>query len=178
MMTGLNFSMSYPVQITFGTVLFFPASLLVTTRLPHLASRNAAQFLAALLITTTAWLGALILLTHGTPVDTEDLCVGFFLYSGILLVYLEIWGLLSRGYTLGLLLTFYKTAKPLNAKEVADLYRGGEGLDWLIKHRFAGLISAKMIRREDDQVVLTHRGRMIASLYKLSLWFFGLRHSG
>jgi hypothetical protein len=58
------------------------------------------------------------------------------------------------------------------------LYRGGEGLDWLIKHRFSGLISAKMIQLKDHQVVLSPRGVLVAFLYKLSVMFFGLRYSG
>lgn len=179
MLTGLDFSISYPVQCTWVAVAFFPVTLIIMARLTPLVGRNALQFLLSFVVTTTFWLLTLFfLIQKSQTIDLESFLTSFFLYSGLLLVYLEIWGLLSRGYTLGLLLTFYKSRTALSAKEAAASYRGGEGLDWLIKHRFSGLISAKMIKVQDDKVILTARGTVIAYLYKLAILFFGLRYSG
>jgi len=169
MINGIDFSMGYPVQITLIASVFFPIVLMIIARIHKLSGRNDIQFTLSFIITSIAWLGVL---------GTESICVSFFLYIGIILCYLEIWGLLSRGYTLGLLLTFYKANTPLSASELAGLYRGGEGLEWLITHRFAGLASAKMIERQGDKITLTTRGTIVAFLYKLSLLFFGLRYSG
>ena len=179
MINGIDFSVDYPTKVALVTCALFPIILMIITKIPRLAGRNALQFLLNYFITTIVWIGALGFFVQKTmPISFESLCVSFFLYNGVMLGYLEIWGLLSRGYTLGILLTFYKANAPLNPDELANLYRGGEGLAWLIKHRFSGLASAKMIKLQNNRVVLTTRGIIIAYLYKLSVWFFGLRYTG
>jgi hypothetical protein len=179
MIKEIDFTISQPVYIAIVISVLFPFILGLVSKIKAIAGRNALQFLLTFLISTSGWLAGLVcLFFQATIYGAESYCISFFLYSSALLVYLEIWSLLSRGYTIGLLLTFYKSNSPLNATELAKLYRGGEGLDWLIKHRFSGLISAKMIQLKDQQVVLTTRGMMVAFLYKLSVLFFGLRYSG
>jgi hypothetical protein len=179
MTTGIDFTISQPVYVAIISIVLFPFILVLVSKMKTLFGRNALQFFLAFLVTTVGWLISLVyLLFQATLYGAESYCVSFFLYCSALLVYLEIWALLSRGYTIGLLLTFYKSNSPLDAIELAKLYRGGEGLDWLIKHRFSGLISAKMIQLKDHQVVLSPRGVLVAFLYKLSVMFFGLRYSG
>jgi len=43
--------------------------------------------------------------------------------SGGMLIYLEFWGLMSRGYTLGILLTLLDAERPLTETEIASRYR-------------------------------------------------------
>lgn len=176
MINGIDFSMDYSIQITLVACLFFPFLLMILARIPKFTGRNAAQFFLSFIMTTLGWIIALGLLI--TKNSSGFGWASFFLYGALMLIYLEIWGLLSRGYTIGLLLTFYKAKKSLTAEELANLYRGGHGLDWLIKHRFAGLISTKLIKLHDNKVTLTIRGRIVAFLYKLSVLFLGLRYSG
>lgn len=179
MFYGIDFSIDYPVSVALIASAFFPFVLIVITKISYFAGRNAIQFLFCFLITTIGWLiGLFFLINKHMMIGTESFYVSFFLYNGMMLGYLEIWGLLSRGYTLGLLLTFYKAGTPLSANELARLYRGGEGLHWLMKHRFVGLVSAKMIKREGNLIILTTRGCVVAYLYKLLVSIFGLRYSG
>lgn len=177
MINGIDFSMNDSIQITFMACLFFPFILMTLVRIPKLVGRNALQFLLSFIVTTLVWLVALIW-EKNSLINSEFIWSAVCLYGGLMLAYLEIWGLLSRGYTIGLLLTFYKSKTPLTPDELAKSYRGGHGLDWLIKHRFAGLESAKMIKLHNNQVTLTNRGKVIAFLYQLSVLFFGLRYSG
>lgn len=178
MINGIDFSMDYATQIAWIACALFPIVLMVIVRIPRFSGRNALQFLLSYCITTIGWISALMLIFQVSSISVGSLCVSFFLYSGMMLGYLEIWGLLSRGYTLGILLTFYKAKTSLTTHELACLYRGGEGLNWLIKHRFSGLTSAKMIELQNNKIILTRRGIMIAYLYKLSVRFFGLRYTG
>lgn len=176
---GIDFSLSYPIQITLLMSALFPVILLFLAKTVWLSGRNALQFLATYLLTTFSWVSILLIFTK-EPINlfVNSLWISFFLYHAIILIYLEIWGLLSRGYTLGLLLTFYKANTPLTIDALANSYRGGKGLYWLIHHRFAGLAAAKIIKLDHDKVTLTARGKFIASIYDLSIQFFGLRYSG
>jgi len=176
MLGSLDFSMSVFVCLTLVCCAVFPCLLMIIARIPALAGRNALQFLICFINTTLIWL--VLLLKYVQTLEYENILTSFFLYGSFMLVYLEIWGLLSRGYTLGLLLTFFKANQPLSAHQVAELYRGGQGLDWLMQHRFSGLISAKMVHLKNNKVTLTTRGCLVAYLYKLSILLFGLRYSG
>lgn len=180
MIHNIDFSIAYPTKVALITCALFPFVLMIIARIPVLEGRNALQFLLSGILTTLGWLISLGMFIQGSysNIDASSLWISFFLYTGVMLVYLEIWALLSRGYTLGLLLTFYKSKRPLSSHQLASLYRGGEGLDWLIKHRFSGLLSANMITLQNNKVILTMRGTIIAFLYKLSVCFFGLRVTG
>lgn len=178
MIGGFDFSMSAPLQCTVLMCTFFPFVLMFITKIRKLTQRNATQFFLSYLVVSAGWVISLVIINKVKPYDIEELCVGFFLYHAVMLVYLEIWSLLSRGYTIGLLLTFYKADRPLNPQTLASLYRGGEGIDWLIKHRIMGLESAKLVHSQSDTIALTKRGVFVAFLYNVSILFFGLRYSG
>jgi hypothetical protein len=95
------------------------------------------------------------------------------------LVYLEIWGLLSRGYTLGLLTTIHQAGQPLPAAELARRYRGGEGLEWIMRHRLAGLEAAGLVRQDGENLVLTPRlGNAVAWSYRVAVALLGLKVTG
>jgi len=96
-----------------------------------------------------------------------------------MLFYLEVWGLLSRGYTIGVLLTLLNADHPLTETEISSQYRGGEGLDWVMRHRLGGLIAAGLVEQQGDRVALTCiRGRAVARLYEVSITVLGLRRTG
>lgn len=179
MIGGLDFSIDIPTQITLVVCFLFPCNLLFFTKLPFLVARNAIQFLYAFIFHSLFWITSIVFLNfYLKNITFYSILYAFFLYAGSMLVYLEIWGLLSRGYTLGLLLTFYKARKAISIEELAQLYRGGEGLEWLMKHRFAGLEAANLIKIDNNYIILTFRGKIIAYVYKISILFFGLRATG
>src|SRR5438445_8716293 len=99
MINGIDFSVDYPAKVSLVTCALFPIILMILARIPSLSSRNALQFLWSYVITTIAWIGALgFFVQTAMLIHLESLCISFFLYNGIMLGYLEIWGLLSRGY--------------------------------------------------------------------------------
>jgi hypothetical protein len=96
-----------------------------------------------------------------------------------MLVYLEIWGLMSRGYTLGIILTLYNAGRLLSEAEVSRSYRGGEGLAWIMCHRVGGLMAAGLVAKRNEDLVLTPlRGRIVAHLYRISIFVLGVRRTG
>jgi hypothetical protein len=92
-----------------------------------------------------------------------------------LLFYLNIWGLMSRGYTLGILLTLQRAGRSLSAAEIRRLYRGSESLDWILRHRLGAMLSAGVVERDAELLVLTPvRGVLVARLYLLCAACLGL----
>ncbi len=178
MLNHIDFSCNQSTFITLTLCLLFPVILFFITRVNKFRGKNAQQFLVCTLITLISWLSTLILTKTIFFSNAEIITTNIFIIICALLVYLEIWGLLSRGYTIGLLLTFYKIQKPLNEQELADSYRGGQGLAWLIDHRFRGLITAGLLRREGDYFALTKKGAIIAFFYEKFIQLFGLRQTG
>lgn len=179
MISGIDFSMPYPVQVTLIVSVCFPFILMFMARIPILMGCNAHQFLYAFILTAVIWF-IMIVMNGGVLLQMghEPFWVGICLFGAIMQGYLEIWGLLSRGYSLGILLTFYKANKPLGITQLAQSYRGGEGLDWLIRHRLSGLKSSKLVTINDNQVSLTRKGIFVTWVYQYSIRIFGLRYTG
>src|SRR5688572_6237737 len=76
-----------------------PLYLFPVTRMPGLAGRNALQFLLSSAIVLGAWLLAVLAVPAFRPSGIDEVAVALMALAAGMLVYLEIWGLLSRGYT-------------------------------------------------------------------------------
>ena len=118
MLGHLDFTAGPAVVTSLVAAAVLPAVLAVLARLPRLRDRNALQFLASSVIVIAAWLVALQLPAM-PPSSAADIATSLMILAGALLVYLEAWGLLSRGYTLGLLLTLFRAKHPMTDAELA-----------------------------------------------------------
>ncbi len=173
---------SFPARLIYPAVisLIFPITLLLVTRVKSLRSRNAAQFLAGALLQLLLWvLGSLVLSDGYRPDSVRDwACAGLVVSCG-LLFYLEVWALLSRGYTLSMLLTLLRAERPLSTEELARKYRGGAGLNWVMQHRVGGLEASGLVRPEGACLTLTRPlGALIVVAYQVAIAVFGLRRTG
>ena len=145
MIGHLDFGAGAAVLISLLAAVLFPVVLAVLSRLPGLRDRNALQFFASSVVVVGFW--AVALHAHGGPAATgAELVTSFMILAGAFLVYLEAWALLSRGYTLGLLLTLFRGKCPMTDAELATGYRQGQGLGWIMRHRLGGLLSARLVR--------------------------------
>lgn len=172
---------SLPCSLIAALLLSFllPLPLWIATRLPVLHERNPLQFLIAVLLMYGTWFVVVTVFPAPAPADASEWLIGFMALSGGAIVYLEIWGLLSRGYTLSILAALYEAQRPLTPTEIAHAYRGGDGLDWIMKHRLGGLEGSGMIVREGDCIKLSApRGLIVAWLYKVCISILGLRRTG
>jgi hypothetical protein len=165
------------VALCLGAALIFPGVLMVLARVPVLRARNAWQFALSVAVLAIA-LGVVAWWWEGSTTGTGDVVVGLMLLGSGLLVELEVWALLSRGYTLGLLLTLLNAEERLDARRLAQAYRGGAGLGWIMEHRLAGLDAARLIRAEDGMVRLTAGGYVVGVLYRMAVRVLGLARSG
>jgi hypothetical protein len=172
----LNFSADAAVLAALLASAIFPAALALLSRLPGLRDRNALQFLVATVLIVGIWLVALA--KTAMAATPAALLTSFMILASALLIYLEIWALLSRGYTIGLLLTLFHYQRPVTDAELATGYRHGEGLGWIMRHRIGGLISARLVRRQGDRIVLTPGGAIVAMLYRAAIAVFSLKVAG
>jgi hypothetical protein len=178
-MLSLEFTMPGAVIAAFVVSTGLPLCLLILARLPSLAGRNALQFLIATLIAIAAWASALLFVPAARPTGAGEIAVAAMVIGSAVLVYLEIWSLLSRGYTLGLVTTIHQSGRPLPAAELARRYRRGEGLEWIMRHRLAGLEAAGLVWRSGDRLVLTSRlGCAVAWSYRIAITLLGLKATG
>lgn len=172
----------FPSELWYSAAmsLAFPLILLVVSRIGALRGRNAARFLAATLAQLLLWVsGCLLLPREFRPVHYTDWILAAMILASVLLVYLEIWALLSRGYTLSMVITLRRAGGSLTTREIAERYRGGAGLDWIMRHRTGGLEAARLVCRNGEDLVLTvPLGQLTALAYKVAIALFGLRRTG
>jgi hypothetical protein len=176
---GIDFSFPVPIATALVHAALLPFYLMVTGRFERLAERGPLRFMIACIITVIVWCASMALWGLLRPSGIGDVLAGLAVLAGAMLFYLEAWSLLTRGYTLGILLTLLKEGRPLEAHEIALRYRSGDGLSWVMRHRLGGLAGARMVRREQDQITLDPvRGVFIARLYRLCIATLGLKRTG
>lgn len=178
-MLSLDFTIAGSLVAAFLSSAMLPLCVFLIARLPFAAGRNALQFLVGVVVIVLVWTGALLFIPAARPNDVSEIIVGAMAMGTAVLFFLEIWALLSRGYTLGLLITMHRSGRPLSAPELARSYRGGEGLDWIMRHRLAGLESAGLVCRSGDAIVLTPwRGRAVAWICRRAVLLLALEATG
>jgi hypothetical protein len=178
-MFPFDFTISGSLAAAFIVAALLPPSLFLIVRLPFIAGRNALQFLISVIAVVIAWTGALLFIPAARPHDISDVVLGAMVVGTAVMFFLEVWALLSRGYTLGLLITIYRSGRPLPAAELAGSYRWGAGLEWIMRHRLAGLEVAGLVYRSDDAIALTpRRGWAVASVCRMAIALLGLEATG
>src|SRR5262245_34134254 len=111
MIGHLDFTAGPAIVAALVAAALTPAVLALLARLPRLRARNALQFLATSVIVVVLWVIGLCV--PGLRASSAaELATSFMILASALIVYLEIWALLSRGYTLGLLLTLFRGKAP------------------------------------------------------------------
>ena len=179
MIEWLDFSLTPAVLYALVAGVALPVYVAVIARLAPLGGHNALQFLFGSLVMVVLWVGLVLGWPGPRSPGRAELCTGVMILGAGWLFYLEAWALLSRGYTLGLLVTLYRARRPLNEEELARSYRGGFGLSWIMEHRLSGLLGAGLVRRQDGMVALTPRlGAAVALLYKGAIRVLGFRRTG
>lgn len=175
----LDFSLTAALVAALAIGVLQPLYLLAATRLPGMANHYSRQFLVSSLIAVALWAAALLAIPALRPSDIGEVVIGLMILACGMLGYLEVWGLLTRGYTLGILRTLLEADQPLRADEIARRYRGGDGLDWLMRHRIDGLSSARLVVRQGPHLALTgFWGLAVARLYRAAVVVLGLRRTG
>jgi hypothetical protein len=175
----LDFSIAPPLTAALVLAASNPLWLAALARLPALRGRNPLQFLLSTSVSFVAWIAYLLFAAGSRSVAASDVLLGAMAMAAVSLFYLEVWALLSRGYTLALLLALLRADRPMSAEALACRYRGGEGLGWVFRHRVAGLVRAGLVARDDGILALNApHGAMLAVAYKACISLLGLERTG
>ena len=175
----LDFSITPPLIAAFAFAALNPVWLAALARLPALRGRKPLQILLSTSLSFAGWAVFLFWLAQFEPIKGIDLLLGFMAMATATLVYLEIWALLSRGYTLSLLLALLRAESPMPPEKLAAVYRRGEGLSWVFRHRLSGLVKARLIARGNGTLVLkAPLGVLVAVAYKGCIAFLDLKRTG
>jgi hypothetical protein len=174
-MGGIDLVTTPAVGSAIGLLAIFPVVLALVARVDALRGRNAIQFLVACAMSTAVMLLWLIL--RPEPRLANTVLAGMLFATGLML-HLEVWALLSRGYTLGLVAAIRRASGPVSADQLAATYRGGDGITWIMRHRLGGLERARLVRRDGDSVRLTWLGVLVGYSHRALVRVLGLRRTG
>lgn len=94
---------------------------------------------------------------------------GAALIVAALVFVLGVWGVLTRGYSVALLIALEGLCEPASPDVLARSYSAGRGLRWLTEKRLNGLKAAHVVAVSSDQVIIT---RPIGSLFILACTIF------
>lgn len=175
----LDFSITPPLVAALAFAVLNPVWLAALARLPVLRGRNPLQFLLSTSVSLAGWAAYLCYAMRAQPIAGSDLLLGAMAMAAATLVYLEVWALLSRGYTLSLLLALLRAGGAMPAGALAQVYRGGEGLNWVFAHRLSGLVGAGLVERRNGMLaVKAPLGPAVAVAYRACIAFLGLKRTG
>jgi hypothetical protein len=156
-----------------------PVLLLVAARLPGMSERNTLQFVLSAAGMIVLWGIAVTLVPAIRPSSPAEVIVCLMIFGGATLAYLQIWALLTTGYTIAILLALLKSDRPLTEDDISSAYRSGAGLQWVMRRRVGGLIKAGLVKRNKDCLTLSpSTGLAIAYLYRVSVAVLGLKRTG
>lgn len=104
---------------------------------------------------------------------------GAALLVSALIFILGFWGVLTRGYSVALLVALDRLGGCAAIDELANAYSGGRGLRWLADKRLGGLAAARVVAMEGGQVAITESvGRLVLRCYAVFQACFRLKDYG
>lgn len=162
--------------------LFFPLFLLICRIVPGLSANPSGRYLAACILAIAAWVALLAAAIGGAAgawPPVPDIVNGALVLLAAFVVYLGLWGLLTRGCSISLLLALRSLGTDADTSSLGAAYSGGRGLRWLGDKRINSLSRAGFVVRHGDMVEVTDPvGTLAARLCVLLVKVMGLRSFG
>ncbi len=132
----------------------------------RLRKRNGETFMWMALsfsVSLCVWLAI------STTIPSEEYVLTSLALLGFLwLGYLELMFKIYRGFSYTLLTDIGKL-QPVTTDRLSDEFAGGTGMNGMLHRRIATLVSSSLLRRENDTLILTSKGRrgaLITATYK------------
>ena len=137
-----------------------------------------AKFLLGYGIAVALWVSAVAAPLGAKAGAPDQILLGLLAILAAGVGWANLWGVLTRGYTLRLLLDFLRLAKPVTREELGAAYSGGRGLDWMFRKRLATLAAFGLTRRRNGLITMTSfPGRAVAQLSLIGLRLLGMKRS-
>ena len=178
----LGFLPPWPIGAALVVGVLFPAPLWLTRFIPGIAGNPSLRYLAACGLAVAAWIGLLGLGPAGAGlsfVSPLHLVNGLLVLLAAFVISLGLWGLLTRGCSISILLALSTLPGRTTAEALGALYSGGRGLDWLTRKRVNSLTGAGLATSDGHTLrVAVPRGSFILRLHALIAAALGLKSIG
>lgn len=110
---------------------------------------------------------------------TLEVVSGTALILTCLIFILGFWGLLTRGYSIAMLIALERLGGSASHAELIEAYSGGRGLHWMADKRLRGLQAFGLVVVRDGWVIVTPlHGRLALWLYRVFMKLFRLPSYG
>lgn len=93
--------------------------------------------------------------SYDASAETVPVITGVALIVSALVFVLGFWGVLTRGYSVALLIALNRLGGRASTGELEKAYSAGRGLRWLAGKRLEGLVAARAVVIENGQVTIT-----------------------
>ena len=84
-----------------------------------------------------------------------DSIIGILTILSIILIYVEIFSMITRGFSLQIMQSIKNSANNLNG--IVNSYSNNRGPTWLVEKRINNLISLKLLKQEGDILFITSK---------------------
>ena len=145
------------------------------------STRTELSIVMAVGLSTVAWI-VVTTACKWWPGDGDKAVVilaGLAVIGGGAIVWVEAVSLLSRGYSISILMDLGRAERGMMTVAQVDAgYGGGRGVDWLLDKRIDGLVRLGLVTRSGDDMHLTPAGSRAARLAGSAIAVTGLRKVG
>lgn len=149
--------------------------ILVTSRAAGTAATPGLRFRIAIAIAFSSWLIIVgVGVALGARPALSDIAAGIAVLTAATLLTFIAWSLVVWGFTINMMLCIARADEPLDRRRWLQAYAGPEGTAAITRDRAAVLLRAGLAVREENDYVVTPRGRTVARLTRVLRSAFGV----
>lgn len=168
----LLYLIHYEIILALALGIFFPIILLVSKYSKLNVSR---RYITSAIVVVLLYALLCLAIPSNYLIDFS----GLLLLLSILIFFLGVWGLLTRGYSVAILIALHSVGGKATTIELEKNYSGGRGLRWLTAKRLDGLTVSKTIKIEKNQITIRKPlGLLLIKLNKIFKFLFRLKGYG
>ena len=95
-----------------------------------------------------------------------------------LLIYIEFFSLINRGFTISIL-TSVKAGQRVKEADLENIYSGQKGLKWMLQKRINGMYLFRVLdKKNNDKFQLLKFGKIVYLLIQISKFIFNVKNLG
>lgn len=161
--------------------LLFPLILLATRYVTAISDNPSRRYVAACAVTLLSWLALLFFMlpAPSSEVRREDLANGLLVLASSFIVFLGLWGVLTRGCSISILVALSQVGEAATETTLGEAYSGSRGLRWLTEKRLRSLVRAGLVKYQNGMILVTRpRGIIAAFVCSTLTKIIGLKNFG
>lgn len=163
------------VYIVFALLACWPL-LMIFLPVISRTMKPGMRFKVASVIVYVFWsIAGVMLAQHDSNFSIWQWAAGFLLITAVLLFAFMLWSVLCWGYTISMLLCLAPNHQVNSIDEWMQLYTRSQGTRVLTENRVEVLTSLHLARLDNEEVVLTRIGFIVAECIKKIFFLLGVK---